>query len=214
MRGRKTAVCAAVAAVLAIGATTVGCDAADDGAAEGAGPATASPSGAASDGAGPDGVSAEVRPSGAVGAPCPESGVRVSPDGASAALGWRAVGVELENCGTRPFEVSGYPEVEVLDGDGEALDVTTRLGGGTGDASDGGAEGRSTFTLKPGERAAAGVQWRNTVTRSDIPATEGTFLRVRPGPGTPPQTITPEGGPVDLGNTGTVEVTPWKRADG
>ncbi|MFD3356311.1 DUF4232 domain-containing protein [Streptomyces fradiae] len=163
-------------------------------------------------GAGPSGSPAGARgPSAAPGASsgaCPESGVRVSLGDTEAAMGQRALSVFLDNCGSRPFEVGGYPEVAVLDERGEDLEVSVRLGSG---AVDGGAT-RSEFVLRPGQRARSGVLWRNTVTRSDVVATNGASLRVAPGPGAAPQTVAPHDGPLDLGNTGTVEVLPWAPA--
>lgn len=142
------------------------------------------------------------------GGPCPDSGVRVFLGLTEGALGLRAMGVLLDNCGTRPFEVSGYPDVAVLDERREKLDVTVRLG----TDSAGGTASRSTFVLRPGERAHASVLWRNTVTRADVTATSGAYLRVRPAPGVETQTVAPHDGPLDLGNTDAVEVTPWAPA--
>ncbi|CAL9461539.1 DUF4232 domain-containing protein [Streptomyces sp. enrichment culture] len=151
--------------------------------------------------------SASAPAAGASGAPaaCPASGVRVTLGDTEAALGQRALSVFLDNCGGRPFEVSGYPDVAVLDAEREELDVTVRLGT---HAVDGGTE-RAVFTLRPGQRARAGVLWRNTVTRTDVVATSGAYLRVTPGRGAAAQTVAPHDGPLDLGNTDTVEVTPW-----
>ncbi|AOT60071.1 DUF4232 domain-containing protein [Streptomyces fradiae] len=163
-------------------------------------------------GAGSSGPSAVARErSASPGAPsgaCPESGVRVSLGDTEAAMGQRALSVFLDNCGSRPFEVGGYPDVAVLDERGEDLEVSVRLGSR---AVDGGAA-RSEFVLRPGQRARSGVLWRNTVTRSDVVATNGASLRVAPGPGAAPQTVAPHDGPLDLGNTGTVEVLPWAPA--
>ncbi|MFJ8588477.1 DUF4232 domain-containing protein [Streptomyces sp. NPDC093595] len=139
-------------------------------------------------------------------APCPGSGVRVMTGPVSAAMGVRGMGVFLLNCGTEPFGVSGHPVLEVLGEEREELDVAVRPGAGT----DGGAR-RAAFVLRPGERAEASVIWRNTVTRTDVAATSGAYLRVTPAPGVAAQTVAPEDGPLDLGNTGAVEVTPWAR---
>ncbi|WP_374986644.1 DUF4232 domain-containing protein [Streptomyces fradiae] len=135
--------------------------------------------------------------------------MRVSLGDTEAAMGQRALSVFLDNCGSRPFEVGGYPDVAVLDERGEDLEVSVRLGSR---AVDGGAT-RSVFVLRPGQRARSGVLWRNTVTRSDVVATNGASLRVAPGPGAAPQTVAPHDGPLDLGNTGTVEVMPWAPAE-
>ncbi|MFG3495782.1 DUF4232 domain-containing protein [Streptomyces sp. NPDC047928] len=141
---------------------------------------------------------------------CPPSGVRVATGPVEAAMGLRAMGVTLTNCGTRPFEVSGYPDVAVLDEEREKLDVSVRLGTNSVD----GTARRSTFTLRPGERARASLLWRNTVTRADIVATSGAYLTVVPAPGAAAQTVAPSDGPLDLGNTDAVEVTPWAPGQG
>ncbi|WP_199819809.1 DUF4232 domain-containing protein [Streptomyces sp. NRRL S-118] len=156
----------------------------------------------------PTGPEATEVPAGGGGgdARCPGSGVRVTTGPVSAAMGVRGMGVFLVNCGTEPFGVSGYPVLEVLDEEREKLDVAVRLGAHV----DGGAR-RSAFVLRPGERAEASVIWRNTVTRTDVVATSGAYLRVTPAPGVAAQTVAPDDGPLDLGNTGAVEVTPWAR---
>ncbi|GAA2482226.1 DUF4232 domain-containing protein [Streptomyces gobitricini] len=138
---------------------------------------------------------------------CPASGVRVVPGMTDAATGLRAMGLTLLNCGAEPFEVSGYPALDVLGERREKLDVTVRDGSHVDTTAK-----PSTFVLAPGEQAVASVVWRNTVTRTDVVATNGAYLRVTPAPGVAAQTVTPDG-PVDLGNTGVVEVTPWKPHD-
>ncbi|MEU0664767.1 DUF4232 domain-containing protein [Streptomyces lavendulocolor] len=140
---------------------------------------------------------------------CPASGVRVEAGTTEAAMGLRALGLVLHNCGAQPFRVSGYPEVAVLGERGEALEVTVREGSNVDSTAR-----PSTFLLAPGQRARASAVWRNTVTRTDVVATNGTHLRVTPGAGAAAQTVAPaDGGPLDLGNTGTLEVTPWKPYD-
>ncbi|MDT9682550.1 DUF4232 domain-containing protein [Streptomyces sp. TRM76323] len=189
MRTRGSAVVTAAAVVTVV---TAGCSAG------GAAPDAASPPPSAP----VPGLSAPAGPSAGA---CPGSGVRVTLGATETALGLRALSVFLDNCGGRPFEVSGYPEVAVLDAEREELDVTVRLGT---DAVDGGAT-RSTFVLRPGQRARSGILWRNTVTRSDVTATNGAYLRVTPGRGAAAQTVAPHDGPLDLGTTDAVEVTPW-----
>ncbi|WP_336323527.1 DUF4232 domain-containing protein [Streptomyces lavendofoliae] len=137
---------------------------------------------------------------------CPASGVRVGTGTTEAAMGLRAMGLTLRNCGTKPFEVNGYPAVEVLGERHEKLDVTVRRGSSVDSSAV-----PSTFVLAPGGQARASVVWRNTVTRTDVVATNGAYVRVVPGSGAAAQTVAPaDGGPLDLGNTGTLEVTPWK----
>ncbi|MFC8917860.1 DUF4232 domain-containing protein [Streptomyces sp. NPDC057116] len=140
---------------------------------------------------------------------CPASGVRVVTGMTEAATGLRAMGVTLANCGTRPFGVSGYPVLDVLGERREQLDVTVRNGSHVDTTTK-----PSSFVLAPGEQARASVVWRNTVTRTDVVATSGAYLRVTPAPGVAAQTVAPaDGGPLDLGTTGVLEVTPWKPAE-
>ncbi|PRH80068.1 DUF4232 domain-containing protein [Streptomyces solincola] len=141
--------------------------------------------------------------------PCPEGGVRVATGLVDSAMGLRAMEVSLANCGTRRVEVSGYPELTVLDGRSAPMESVTVHQGSNTDSR----HRPTVFALGPGERAVAAVVWRNTVTLTDRPATEGVYLRVVPVPGAPGQRVRPgDGGPLDLGNTDRVEVTPWRPA--
>ncbi|MHC3391192.1 DUF4232 domain-containing protein [Streptomyces lavendulocolor] len=210
-RGTSRGRLRAGAALLALAALAVGCD---DETGDAALPEriTASPVSTAPPAApAPPGGGAPEAPGtpGARPAGCPASGVRVEAGTTEAAMGLRALGLVLHNCGAEPFRVSGYPVVAVLGERGEALAVTVREG------SDVDSTARpSTFLLAPGRRARASAVWRNTVTRTDVVATNGTHLRVTPGAGAAAQTVAPaDGGPLDLGNTGTLEVTPWKPYD-
>ncbi|GAA2462074.1 hypothetical protein GCM10010273_54160 [Streptomyces lavendulocolor] len=210
-RGTSRGRLRAGAALLALAALAVGCD---DETGDAALPEriTASPASTAPPAApAPPGGGAPEAPGtpGARPAGCPASGVRVEAGTTEAAMGLRALGLVLHNCGAEPFRVSGYPVVAVLGERGEALDVTVREG------SDVDSTARpSTFLLAPERRARASAVWRNTVTRTDVVATNGTHLRVTPGAGAAAQTVAPaDGGPLDLGNTGTLEVTPWKPYD-
>ncbi|MEU6488490.1 DUF4232 domain-containing protein [Streptomyces sp. NPDC046887] len=142
--------------------------------------------------------------------PCPAGGVRVATGMVNGAMGVRAMEVSLTNCGARPVRVSGYPVVKVLDGASAPMEsVTVHQGSGTDSV-----HRPMTFRLKPGERAVAAAVWRNTVTLSDRPATQGTYLAVTPVPGAPAQQVRPgDGGPLDLGTTDRVEVTAWRPAE-
>ncbi|MEV1142929.1 DUF4232 domain-containing protein [Micromonospora sp. NPDC049799] len=66
------------------------------------------------------------------------------------------------------------------------------------------------MTLRPGERAGAAVLWRNLVTDPTVVATNGERLEVAPTAGRPPQDVDPDG-PIDLGNTGRIGVSAWKK---
>ncbi|MFD5764628.1 DUF4232 domain-containing protein [Streptomyces sp. NPDC127049] len=140
--------------------------------------------------------------------PCPPSGVRVYADEGDAAMGLRAVGLHLENCGTRPLSLDGYPAVQPLDEDHRALPDVRVLQGGESIAAGTGADGPARpFSLRPGERAQAGLVWRNTTEAGD--PVNAPYVRVRWRPGAAPVMVVPE---LDLGTTGRLAVGPWKPA--
>lgn len=140
--------------------------------------------------------------------PCPPSGVRVYADEGDAAMGLRAVGLHLENCGTRAVSLDGYPAVQPLDEDHRALPAVRVLQGGQAIATGTGADGPPRpFSLRPGERAQAGLVWRNTREAGD--PVSAPYVRVRWQPGAAPVMVVPE---LDLGTTGRLAVGPWKPA--
>lgn len=142
--------------------------------------------------------------------PCPPSGVRVYADEeANAAMGLRALGLNLENCGTGTTELNGYPQLQILDEDHKAVDSVKVLKGGSAIATGTGADGQpEPLTLKPGERAQAGLVWRNT-TQDGAPV-NAPYLRVWAKPGADPVMVIPE---LDLGTTGQLGVGPWTKAE-
>jgi hypothetical protein len=133
---------------------------------------------------------------------CPEPGVVLEGKEPEAAMGLRAMKIVMVNCGTRPYEVSGYPAVRVLDADRKPLDIA--VDNGSSSVEDPGAE---LVTLKPGETATAVLVWRNRVTDVGA-AVNGSYLEIAPATGEPRQTV-PEH--IDLGTTGKLEVTAWRR---
>ncbi|MFG2721189.1 DUF4232 domain-containing protein [Streptomyces sp. NPDC048416] len=138
---------------------------------------------------------------------CPASGIRVSADEGNAAMGLRVVGLHLDNCGTRDYSVEGYPLLELMDSDFNAVHgITIRHGGGVTTEA-GPDEQPRPVTLKPGESAIAALVWRNTTlsgTAVNVP-----HVRVRAKAGAEPVTVTPH---LDLGTTGELGVKPWTRA--
>jgi hypothetical protein len=66
--------------------------------------------------------------------------------------------------------------------------------------------GPVTMTLRPGQQAIAVLAWRNLVTDATVDAVTGAAVRVALGAGE--QTVPLH---VDLGNTGTLDVTAWQR---
>ncbi|GAA4074050.1 DUF4232 domain-containing protein [Streptomyces shaanxiensis] len=139
--------------------------------------------------------------------PCPASGLHVYADQGDAAMGLRVVGLHLVNCGTRPYELNGYPELEILDEDHDDVDSvrilhgTDRISTGTG-----GTGSPQRVVLRPGEAAQAALAWRNT-TQFGEPV-NAPYLRVRAKQGARPVTVVPE---LDLGTTGKLGVGPWMR---
>jgi hypothetical protein len=149
------------------------------------------------------------QPSGLSGG-CPPSGVLVRTGEVDAAMGLRAMGIELVNCGSVPFTVNGYPGVRVLDDARAPLPVTVGQGSSGVAAIDGFDTPPAPVTAAPGERLVAGLVWRNRVDMAVEPV-NGTYLEIVPAPGQPPQTVRPEGR-IDLGTTGRMGVTAWSAA--
>jgi hypothetical protein len=139
-------------------------------------------------------------------APCPEAGLRVQAEEPDAAMGLRAMTVYVTNCGKTSQTVSGYPAAHVLDEDHNRVKVTIHQGMSVTTAVDDPAPDR--ITLKPGERALTVLAWRNTVTDSTVVATTGAYLEVTLVAGGKPE-VTPV--MIDLGNTGKLDVTAWRR---
>lgn len=201
---RAAPVAAAAAAALAL----AGCGAhTTPGAAAPSGPATSYPPRSAT----PPGIAQYPgppvdEPTGTAGLPCPASGLRAALGVPDAAMGLRAVTVSLTDCGTAPRTVSGYPRLRVLGRDGRGLDVEVHHGvtvtGGIDDPAP------TTLTLRPGERAITALVWRNLVTDSTVTAVTGTAveLTVAGAPQKVPLTV-------DLGTTGTLDVTAWHHPD-
>ncbi|QLE75672.1 DUF4232 domain-containing protein [Streptomyces rectiverticillatus] len=141
------------------------------------------------------------------GGTCPSSGVHVDTDEGDAAMGLRVVGLLLQNCGTRPYRLNGYPQLQLLDGDHRPVDGVKILRGGSAIATGTGADGEpQQLVLQPGEWAHSGLVWRNITGGGD--AVNLPYVRVRPQPGAPAVTVTPE---LDLGTTGKLGVGPWKK---
>ncbi|MBB4885393.1 DUF4232 domain-containing protein [Streptomyces netropsis] len=137
----------------------------------------------------------------------PKPCVEIKAGPVDGAMGLRSLALEMVNCGSRPYTVKGYPTVRVLDGDRKRIDVTVTEGSSAvatiGDATP------KPVILRPGEKAVAGLLWRNTVTDPAVTAVRATYLEVAPATGAPWQTVKPDAG-IDLGTTGKVGVSPWK----
>ncbi len=138
----------------------------------------------------------------------PPSGPVISLGRTDAAMGLRAVPIRLANCGVTSLTVTGYPALRVLDEDHKPIDVRVDNGADSVALVPNLDHPPTTITLTPGEQAEATVLWKNTVTDATVVATSGTYFDVAPASGQPWQTRTPDG-PIDLGNTGKLGVSPW-----
>ncbi|MBP1785948.1 MULTISPECIES: DUF4232 domain-containing protein [unclassified Micromonospora] len=154
--------------------------------------------------------SAPPRPGAEPAATCSPEGIRITGLGVSAAMGLRAMGLDLVNCGDRPYELRGYPAVALRDADGDA--ITVRIIPGAAPITAGFDHPPTRIVLAPGERAGAALIWRNLVTDPTVVATAGAELDVAPSTGRPANPVELDG-PIDLGNTGRLGVSAWKRRD-
>ena len=130
-----------------------------------------------------------------------------------AAMGLRLVPIRLGNCGTAPLTVTGYPALRVLDEDHKPVDAKVNNGADSVALVPNLQHPPTTLTLAPGQQAEATVLWRNLVTDSTVVATTGTYFDVAAADGQPWQTRQPDG-PIDLGNTGKLGVSPWTATSG
>ncbi|TXS47130.1 DUF4232 domain-containing protein [Streptomyces sp. OR43] len=123
---------------------------------------------------------------------CPASGLVVDMGPVEAALGHRAVGLTLTNCGAGPHRVNGYPSVRALDENGDALPVEVN----PGSSYFGNDKGPEEVMLAPGKTMRSLLVWVSTPTGGDL--IEGDALEIAPAPGLEPRTFPLEGSDVRL----------------
>lgn len=137
---------------------------------------------------------------------CPASGLVVDMGPVEAALGHRAVGLTLTNCGSEPHRVNGYPSVQAVDENGDALPVKVN----PGSSYFGNDKGPEEVMLAPGKTMRSLLVWVSTPTGGDL--IEGDALEIAPAPGLEPRTFPLEGSDVRLldefNMTGWRTVTP------
>jgi hypothetical protein len=143
-------------------------------------------------------------------ATCPPEGVLLQSGLTDGAAGLRALGIDLVNCGHEDYKVDGYPVVRVLDKERKAVAIkvlhgTTEI---TGPIPDWNGP-PNPLTLKPGQQATCIVAWRNTYDDIRRPPVNAPYLEMAPAAGRPSQVMTPDG-PLDLGSTGRLGVSPWR----
>lgn len=141
---------------------------------------------------------------------CPASGVRIEPGLVDAAMGLRGMTVRLTNCGKAVHRLGGYPVLTVLDADHEPLDDVKVLKG-PGEITTLDDPGPHPVALARGESATTSLVWRNTVTDPTTTAVNAPYLRIAPVKGAATTVLTVDGG-LDLGNTGRLGTTAWKKA--
>ncbi|WP_406016606.1 DUF4232 domain-containing protein [Streptomyces sp. NBC_00984] len=141
-------------------------------------------------------------PTPTVPAGCPSSGVVVGMGEVEAALGHRAVGLTLTNCGSKPYRVHGYPSVRALDEAGDPLPVPVN----PGSSYMGSDPGPKEVMLKPGETVRSLLAWVSTPTGGDL--IEGDALEIAPAPGLEARTFPLKGSDVRL--LDELNMTAWR----
>ncbi|MFF3124158.1 DUF4232 domain-containing protein [Streptomyces sp. NPDC057908] len=135
-------------------------------------------------------------------ADCPSSGVVVDMGEVQAALGHRAVGLTLTNCGSKPYRVYGYTSVRALDDAGDPLPVPVN----PGSSYMGSDPGPKEVMLKPGRTMRSLLAWVSTPTGGDL--IEGDALEIAPAPGLEARTFPLEGSDVRL--LDELNMTAWR----
>ncbi|MCX5139476.1 MULTISPECIES: DUF4232 domain-containing protein [unclassified Streptomyces] len=135
---------------------------------------------------------------------CPSSGLVVSMGPVEAALGHRAVGLTLTNCGDAPHRVDGYPSVQAVDEKGDALPVKVN----PGSSYFGADKGPEEVMLAPGKTMRSLLVWVSTPTGGDL--IEGDALEIAPAPGLEARSFPLEGSDVRL--LDEFNMTGWRTA--
>ncbi|WP_221356009.1 DUF4232 domain-containing protein [Streptomyces beigongshangae] len=136
---------------------------------------------------------------------CPASGLRFEADQGDAAMGLRAMGLHVTNCGDRPHRLNGYPDVLVLDASGTPF-PGVRTVEGTDQVSMAPEDpGPRPLTLGPGETAHASLYWR-------MHNTDGVYLRVAARKGDGTVTVRPPH-PLDIGPENVLGTTAWQPSE-
>ncbi|WP_328493064.1 DUF4232 domain-containing protein [Streptomyces sp. NBC_00414] len=133
---------------------------------------------------------------------CPKSGLRFTADEGDAAMGLRAMGLDVTNCGDSPHKLNGYPAVTVLDGSGEPFPGVRTVEGTDQVFMAPEDPGPRSLTLAPGDSAHASLYWR-------MHNTDGVYLRVAPKKGDDTVTVQPPY-PLDIGPENILGTTAWQ----
>ncbi|MGW3421843.1 DUF4232 domain-containing protein [Streptomyces phaeochromogenes] len=133
---------------------------------------------------------------------CPPSGLRFQADEGDAAMGLRAMGLDVINCGDRPYKLNGYPAVTVLDASGDPFPGVRTVEGTDKVSMAPEDPGPRALTLDPGESAHAALYWR-------MHNQDGVYLRVAPEKGDGTVTVRPPY-PLDIGPENILGTTAWQ----
>lgn len=137
--------------------------------------------------------------------------VEFSTLGADAAMGLRVLTIEMVNCGAEPYTVNGYPSLRLFDEDSDQIDVVLAQGSGGIATLPEYDTPPAEVTLQPGERARAGLVWRNLVTDPTVDASTAVRMEAAAVRGEPWQQV-PMDVTIDLGNTGKLGTQAWHKA--
>ncbi|MCO8277736.1 DUF4232 domain-containing protein [Actinoplanes sp. TRM 88003] len=116
-------------------------------------------------------------------------------------MGYREMVLNVRNCGTKPYELRGRPEIVVLDEEGLPLKISVV-------ASTHYTPPPKRLVLKPGTGAMSVLSWRNTVTSVSGASDTGVSLVVAVTAGGKRQLVSLPS-TLDLGNTGRLEASTW-----
>ncbi|MGW7052004.1 DUF4232 domain-containing protein [Streptomyces sp. NPDC054887] len=135
---------------------------------------------------------------------CSSGGPEVSMGEVEAALGHRAVGLTLTNCGKDPHQVFGYPSVQALRTDGEVLDVWVRRGS----SYMGRDEGPVPVLLAPGESVRSLLSWTSNPKTGRLQ--QASALEIAPAAGEKARRFPLEGS--DVRTVDELTLTAWRSA--
>jgi hypothetical protein len=115
----------------------------------------------------------------------------------------------LVNCGTRTIHLYGYPGVRLADADGRSITFAIEHGVSAVATIDEWDKPPKEVTLRPGQSATALFVWRGTTELTEDGPQTATALRVSAKDGVPYRPVMMDG-PIDLGTTGKLAVSPWR----
>jgi hypothetical protein len=143
---------------------------------------------------------------------CPLDGFSVTSGGTDGALGLRAMAVELVNCGERTITLNGYPGLRLAGSDGKALTFALKQGVRAVAMIDEWDTPPGKVVVAPGQAATALLVWRGTTEDTPEGPQTATVLRVSAKDGLTYRPVE-IANPIDLGTTGKLAVSSWRRDD-